>query len=158
MDTMACFMSALGIVLTKKISKKVEKTVILFYLGVAYVVCGSAGLFSAGNPSNPPLWEWGLASGISVLGVMQQYCMIYAVTLESPARVSIVRQTQIVLAYIVQIFMFDVMPMWTDVLGASLILLTVVATTFEKTITSIRLPCWPEEKIKALDNENNEKK
>ena len=106
MVCLACFMSALGIVLTKKISKKVEKTVILFYLGIAYVICGSIGLFSVGVPSNPAVWEWGLASGISVLGVVQQYCLIYAVTLESPARVTIVRQMQIVLAYIVQVGYF----------------------------------------------------
>ena len=96
-------MSALSIVLTRKISKKVETTVILLYMGIAYVICGCAGLFSVGKPSNPALWEWGLASAISVLGVVQEYCLIYAVTLESPAVVTIIGQLQIVLAYIVQV-------------------------------------------------------
>ena len=66
-------------------------------------VCGIIGLFSVGRPSLPPVREWGLAVGISCLGLLQQYCLIYAVTLESPARVTIVRQMQIVLAYIVQV-------------------------------------------------------
>ena len=76
---------------------------IVFYLGLASVVCGSIGLFTLGTPSNPPLWEWGLAVGIAVLGIIQQYMLIYAVSLESPSRVTIVRQSQIVLAYIVQV-------------------------------------------------------
>lgn len=101
--TLACLSSALGIVFTKKISQKVEKNVIVFYLGLASVVCGSIGLFTLGTPSNPPLWEWGLAVGIAVLGIIQQYMLIYAVSLESPSRVTIVRQSQIVLAYIVQV-------------------------------------------------------
>jgi len=150
----ACFMSALGLVLTKKISKKVEKTVILFYMGIAYILFGSISLFALGNPSIPEVNEWGMAVGISVLGVLQQYCLIYAVTLESPARVTIVRQMQIVLAYIVQIFMFHVMPMWSDLLGASLVLGTVVVTTFEKQITDIKC-CKPnqakaEQKVKEI--------
>ena len=103
---LACLMSALGIVLTKKISKKVEKTVILTYLGFASTVCGAIGLVSLGQPSNPPLWEWGLAVGIGALGLVQQYCLIYAVTLESPSRVTIVRQMQIILAYTVQVLLF----------------------------------------------------
>jgi len=150
----ACFMSALGLVLTKKISKIVEKTVILFYMGIAYILFGSISLFTLGNPSIPSAHEWGMAVGISVLGVLQQYFLIYAVTLESPARVTIVRQMQIVLAYVVQIFMFHVMPMWSDLLGASLVLGTVVITSFEKQITGIKC-CKPnqakaEQKVKEI--------
>ena len=63
MVSLACLASAIGIVLTKKISKQTEETVITFYLGVASVVCGLIGLFSAGNPSNPPVWEWFLSLG-----------------------------------------------------------------------------------------------
>ena len=136
-------MSALGIVLTKKISNTVEKTVIPFYLGLASAICGVIGLFSVGNPGVPPLWEWGLALAIGLLGLVQQYCLIYAVTLESPSRVTIVRQMQIILAYIVQAVMFHVMPSSTDILGASLILTTVVAVSFEEQI-SIWLGCLKE--------------
>jgi len=133
----ACLMSAIGIVLTKKISKKLEKTVILFYLGVASSICGGIGLVSLGHPGNPAMWEWGTSIGIGVLGLVQQYCLIYAVTLESPARVTIVRQMQIVLAYIVQIVMFDTMPMWTDLLGAGLVLATVILITLEKQVAKL---------------------
>jgi len=130
----ACLMSALGIVLTKFISKKVEKLIILFYLGVASSMCGSIGLFTFGHPSCPGLDEWVLAIIIGLLGLVQQYVLVWAVQLESPARVTIVRQMQIVLAYTVQIVLFGVMPTWTDLLGAGLVLGTVASITFEKTI------------------------
>ena len=140
---LACLMSALGLVLTKKISKKVEKTVILFYLGLASAICGAIGLFSVGTPSIPAAWEWGLGLGIGILGMVQQYCLVYAVTLESPSTVTIIRQMQIILAYIVQAVMFHVMPSSTDILGASLILATVVAVSFEEQI-SIWFGCLKE--------------
>ena len=80
-------------------------TVTLFYfLWHLSAICGTIGLFTFGDPSVPPPRDWGLAVGISCLGLLQQYCLIYAVTLESPARVTIVRQMQIVLAYIVQVW------------------------------------------------------
>jgi len=152
---LACLMSALGIVLTKKISKKVEKTVILFYLGLASAICGVIGLFSVGNPGVPPLWEWGLALAIGLLGLVQQYCLIYAVTLESPSRVTIVRQMQIILAYIVQAVMFHVMPSYTDILGASLVLGTVVTITFEKQISSVSCCCCDRPADKSVQDEND---
>eukprot|EP00088_Acartia_fossae_P008244 TRINITY_DN13925_c0_g1_i1.p1 TRINITY_DN13925_c0_g1~~TRINITY_DN13925_c0_g1_i1.p1 ORF type:complete len:486 (+),score=101.79 TRINITY_DN13925_c0_g1_i1:36-1493(+) len=132
LNCLACLMSALGLVLTKKIAKQVEKIVILFYLGVASVILGLVGLFTFGEPANPPLWEWGMSVGIGLLGLVQQYFLIYAVTLESPARVQIVRTLQIVLAYVVQVVLFDKMPVLTDFFGAALVLGTIIAITFEK--------------------------
>eukprot|EP00091_Calanus_sinicus_P013144 TRINITY_DN29252_c0_g1_i1.p1 TRINITY_DN29252_c0_g1~~TRINITY_DN29252_c0_g1_i1.p1 ORF type:complete len:272 (+),score=52.20 TRINITY_DN29252_c0_g1_i1:507-1322(+) len=110
-------------------------SIILFYLGVASSICGSIGLFTFGHPSCPSYDEWLLAITIGFLGLVQQYVLVWAVQLESPARVTIVRQMQIVLAYAVQIVLFGVMPTWTDMLGAGLVLGTVVCITFEKTIT-----------------------
>ena len=64
--SLACLASAIGIVLTKLITKQVDKSVITFYLGVASCVCGLIGLFSAGSPSNPPVLEWFLALGDTI--------------------------------------------------------------------------------------------
>ena len=47
---------------------------------------------------------------------------------------TIVRQMQIVLAYTIQVVLFGVMPTWTDLLGAALVLATVISITFEKSI------------------------
>ena len=75
-------MSALGIVLTKFISKKVEKLIILFYLGVASSMCGSIGLFTFGHPSCPEYDEWLLAITIGFLGLVQQYVLVWAVQVD----------------------------------------------------------------------------
>ena len=116
----ACGMSALGIVLTKLISKSVEKLLILFYLGLATATTGTVGLLVFGQPSLAPATDWVLAIVIGLLGMVQQYVLVWAVQvttvnlnifcydqiffqLESPARVTVVRQFQIVLAYGVQV-------------------------------------------------------
>jgi len=134
----ACNMSALGLVLTKLISKKVEKAVIMFYLGVAGGVCGITALMSFGTPSlDPPLWEWGLALTVSFLGLLQQYCLVWAVQLESPARVTVIRTMQIIFAYCVQVVLFHQMPVLADLIGAALVLVTVIFITFEKQIDGL---------------------
>ena len=71
-------MSALGTVLTKVISKEVEKVITLFYLGVATCCCGTIGLFTFGYPSIPDYEEWLLAIAIGLLGLLQQYALVWA--------------------------------------------------------------------------------
>ena len=75
----ACLMSAMGIVFTKLISQHVEKTVILFYLGLATVVCGTSGLTLFGEPSFSSVRDWVLAVLIGLLGMIQQYILVWAV-------------------------------------------------------------------------------
>ncbi len=62
--SLACLASAIGIVLTKRLSSHVQDPVIAFYLGLASCLCGTGGLLTAGHPSNPPLLEWLLALGM----------------------------------------------------------------------------------------------
>lgn len=133
---LATTMSAIGIVLTKLLANKVEKAVILFYLGLAAAFCGAAGLVTLDKPKLAvPAWEWILTVLIGILGLVQQYCLVWAVQLESPARVTVVRSLQIILAYAVQVVMFDQVPLATDLVGALAVLATVIAITFEKQIT-----------------------
>jgi len=151
----ACLLSAMSLVLTKMVATKVDKTVILFYIGVGIVVAGTAGLFSVGRPRlDLPAWEWGLAGGIAVLGLVQQYCLIFAVTLESPARVTLVRQLQIIMAYGVQSVMFQLVPSYTDLTGAAIILLTVMATTLEHKLTSMCTLKRRREGYQAIDDQD----
>jgi len=133
---LATTMSAIGIVLTKLLANKVEKAVILFYLGLAAAFCGAVGLVTLDKPKLAvPAWEWILTVLIGILGLVQQYCLVWAVQLESPARVTVVRSLQIILAYAVQVVMFDQVPLATDLVGALAVLATVIAITFEKQIT-----------------------
>ena len=52
---------------------------ILFYLGVAAAVCGGVGLFMFGSPSIPDTRDWILAIAIALLGMIQQYILVWAV-------------------------------------------------------------------------------
>merc|ERR1719309_14807 len=109
-------------------------------LGACFI-CGGAGLLSFGHPSlSPPGWEWGLTFGICFLGLTQQYCLIWAVVLESPAKVTVIRTLQIIFAYGVQVLLFDQMPVVTDLIGAGMVIITVVCITFEKKIREW-VPC-----------------
>ena len=54
--------------------------------------------------------------------------------------------------------MFDVMPMWTDMMGAALVLITVIVITFEKQITGARLSfCCPSSSKDEQDKRDKEK-
>ena len=96
-------MSAIGMVLTKKISQHVDKLLTLCYLGLAYMVCGGVYLTVSGEYSLGTMQDWVLSVCISSFGILQQFCTLYALSLESPATVSVLRQLQILLAYIVQV-------------------------------------------------------
>ena len=72
-------MSAMGIVLTKLVSKQVEKLIILFYLGIATSLCGVTGLFLFGKPSLPGPRDWTMSVAIALLGMLQQYILVWAV-------------------------------------------------------------------------------
>ena len=78
----ACLMSAMGIVLTKLTSSHVEKLIILFYLGLAITICGTIGLFSLGRPGVPPLRDWLIGITIGLLGLVQQYVLVWAIQVE----------------------------------------------------------------------------
>jgi len=130
----ACVMSAWGVVLNKLVANDVDKPVILFYLGFACSACGLLGLFTLGQPSVGSYHDWIVGVAIGLLGLLTQFFLVWAVQLESPARVTIMRQMQIILGYIVQAVMFGVVPTWTDLLGAGLVLCTVIAMSFERTL------------------------
>jgi len=134
----ACLMSALSLVWTKLIALTVRRSVILLFIGLAIALCGGIGLAAMGKPSlllhNPQLalHDWLLAISIGLLGLVQQYVLLWAVTLESPAVVTCIRSLQILLAYGVQVLGFHQHPIVTDIVGALLIMSTVVAMTVEK--------------------------
>lgn len=52
--------------------------------------------------------------------------------------------------------MFDVMPMWTDVIGAALVLITVITITFEKRIVKMQPACCAKAKPDGKDAEKND--
>ena len=90
----------------------------MFYLGLSCVVTGSLGTLGAGAWVWASGRDWALASLISMVGgvdnvdntsnniqvgMVQMYLVTWAVQLESATRVTMVRQLDIVLAYVVQV-------------------------------------------------------
>ena len=56
-----------------------EKLLILFYLGLATATTGTVGLLVFGQPSLAPATDWVLAIVIGLLGMVQQYVLVWAV-------------------------------------------------------------------------------
>ena len=57
---------------------------------------------TAGHASVPGPDQWLLAVLVGLLGLLQQFLLITALTLEQAAKVAVVRQTQLVIAYLIQ--------------------------------------------------------
>ena len=88
----ACCMSALGVVLTKLIASRVEKAWVLLGMGLAITASSLAALAALGHPRLLlPATDWLLCLAIGLLGLLQQYVMVWAVTLESPSIVTCIR-------------------------------------------------------------------
>jgi len=110
----------------------------MLFIGLATTICAGVGLAALGKPSlllhDPHLavHDWLLAISIALLGMAQQYGLIWAVAFESPSVVTSVRSLQILMAFGVQVVVFNQQPLLTDLLGALLILCTIFAITLEK--------------------------
>merc|ERR1712013_797463 len=123
--------------LLKLIARRVKKSVSMLFIGLATTICAGVGLVALGKPSlllhDPQLavHDWLLAISIALLGMAQQYGLIWAVAFESPSVVTSVRSLQILMAFGVQAVVFNQQPLLTD-LGALLILCTIFAITLEK--------------------------
>ena len=97
------------------------QVMIMFYLGLSCVVTGSLGTLGAGAWVWASGRDWALAGIISMVGgvdnvdnrwyvilciqvgMVQMYLVTWAVQLETATRVTMVRQLDIVLAYVVQV-------------------------------------------------------
>ena len=134
----ACVMSALGIIFMKVIATAVDREIILFYLGLSTAIIGTIGLFLFGKPAIPGTRDGLLALLVGLLSMVETYVLLWAVQLESAARVMVVRQFQIVLSYAVQVIMFGAVPTLLDLLGAAITLVTVISIPLEPMI-SVRL-------------------
>ena len=151
----ACVMSALGIIFMKVIATDVDREVILFYLGLSTAVLGTLGLFLFGQPSVPGSRDGLLAMVVGLVSMGETYVLLWAVQLESAARVMVVRQLQIVMSYAVQVIMFGTVPTWTDLLGAAITLLTVLSIPLESAITRRLCPATSEDEESHLAQEEH---
>ena len=134
---LACLMSTLASCLQDWIPRKVKGAHIQFYIGLATTICGATNLPSHGFSSLLlPAREWVLVFIISVLGLLQEYCLHWAdKSLKSPTRVAAIRTRAILLAFAVQAIGFRETPNISDLLGACLILAAASLVSAEKQMT-----------------------
>eukprot|EP00096_Caligus_rogercresseyi_P006199 TRINITY_DN22485_c0_g1_i1.p1 TRINITY_DN22485_c0_g1~~TRINITY_DN22485_c0_g1_i1.p1 ORF type:complete len:407 (-),score=37.91 TRINITY_DN22485_c0_g1_i1:1-1221(-) len=133
----ALILSALGSVFTKKISSNLSKQIIAFFFGAAILTVGLLSIpFQDASipflPSDP--WVWGLAVIVGTLGVLQQFCLIGAISKGCPTKVTMVRSLQIVFSFSIQILYFNEKPSIDQIFGTVIVISSVIVVTMEKMI------------------------
>ena len=131
------FLSALMSIITKK-TTKVGTTVLVFWYGVGSLVVSILGLLCLDSSSSSfSSWQpvtWSLALAQSVLGMAGVYCLYTALTFTSPTSVMIIRSFEIVLSYGIQVAAFGSSLHLIDILGAFLIVFSVLAIGLESLV------------------------
>ena len=131
------FLSALMSIITKK-TTKVGTTVLVFWYGVGGLVVSSLGLLCLDSSSSSfSSWQpgtWGLALAQSVLGMAGVYCLYTALSFTSPTSVMIIRSFEIVLSYGIQVAAFGSSLHLIDILGAFMIVFSVLAIGLESLV------------------------
>lgn len=74
---------------------------------------------------------------VAFTGLMGQVLVTKALKIESAGKVSVTRSLDIILAYVMQVYLFGEKPTSTSVTGAILIISSVICMGFEKEIYSI---------------------
>ncbi|XP_012251404.1 solute carrier family 35 member G1-like [Athalia rosae] len=82
-------------------------------------------------------WEWGQITAVALSGLSGQVLVAKALKIEGAGKVSVTRSLDIILAYIVQVYFFGEIPTSTSIIGALLVLVSVICMGFEKEIYGI---------------------
>lgn len=80
---------------------------------------------------------WGKILLVAFTGLCGQVLVTNALKVEGAGKVSVTRSLDIILAYIIQIYFFGDHPTSTSIIGAFLIIVSVICMGFEKEIYSI---------------------
>lgn len=134
----ATLFMALNIVVMRK-CKDVHFSVVVLHLSlwslvvsVTVLVSRQHQLLAIATPRG--LHEWGLAVLVSVFGLSGQVLVAKALSKEGAGRVAVTRSLDIVLAFILQVFVFAEVPDLLSTSGALLVLLSVLAMGLEEHI------------------------
>lgn len=135
----ATIFTALNIVVMRK-CREVHFSVVVLQLSLWTLMLSGAALMlfghrhSLGALVHRTWWEWGLAVAVSLLGLTGQVLVAQALRLEGAGKVSVTRSLDIVLAFILQVFIFGEYPDWMSILGATLVLICVVGIGLEEQV------------------------
>ena len=125
---------------------QVRSTMLVFQAGLAGIVTSVLGCWLEANTNRIvtnmealTAVEWVVLSMISMLGILAYFSMTASLKMITPTSVSVLRALEIVLAYLCQILILAQMPNLLCVIGASLVIISVVGIAIEERYKS-RLP------------------
>ena len=115
-------------------AKHVHYSVHLFWFGVGALIVSIICLFALDNDIMFHDWQlrqWILSFMIAVSSILGIIMMTKAVFLLMPSKVMVVRSFEVVVAYILQVTLFEVPTHWSDVVGTICIISAVTAMGVE---------------------------
>ncbi|TRY67306.1 hypothetical protein TCAL_07230 [Tigriopus californicus] len=89
-------------------------------------------------------WEWALIIGMSILGIFAYFSVTKALQLIDPTVVSVLRSTEILLGFFIQVVFMHQLPDAFAIVGASIVFLSIIMIALEANIVR-RLPQYVQE-------------
>ena len=134
----ATVFTALNIVVMRK-CKEVHFSVLVLNLSIwAFVISGSLSAYLGhilGDVRLPDGWlQWVLVMFVAICGLSGQMLVAKALTLEGAGKVAVTRSLDMVLAFLIQVFIFGDVPDWLSILGAVFVLICVMGMGLEAQI------------------------
>ncbi|XP_063973878.1 solute carrier family 35 member G1 [Diachasmimorpha longicaudata] len=139
---LATFFTALNIVVMRKCAE-VHYAVLVLNLSVWILLSAIFFFFVISEAHHrirafPSDWQtWGLICLVAATGLCGQVLVTKALKIEGAGKVSVTRSLDIILAYIIQVYFFGEVPNSTSIIGAILILMSIMAMGFEKEIYGV---------------------
>ncbi|XP_034950128.1 solute carrier family 35 member G1 [Chelonus insularis] len=136
---LATVFTALNIVVMRKCSE-IHYSVLVFNLS-SWILLSAIFFFFVVSEAHhhidafPRDWiTWGLIFLVAVTGLSGQVLVTKALKIEGAGKVSVTRSLDIILAYIIQVYFFGDVPNSTSIIGALLILGSIITMGFEREI------------------------
>lgn len=130
--------TAMNIVVMRK-CKDVHFSVVVFQFSFWSLIISTIILMvnsRGGAPDVPDQsrFEWLLVVLVAVFGLSGQILVAIALAHEGAGRVAVTRSMDIVLAYVLQVVIFNEVPDWTSVMGAGMVMVCVVGMGVEDVV------------------------
>ena len=113
-----------------RLVKHVHYSVLLFWFGVGGIIISIIGIIFISNDTifyNWNISQWVLSSMIGVTSILGTIMMTKAVCLMMPSKVMMVRSSEVIAAYILQVILFGEPIHWSDLVGSICVIFAVTA-------------------------------
>eukprot|EP00794_Sanderia_malayensis_P007223 gene7223-8031_t len=123
---LSSFSVSIFYVLNKILGKNLDLTIMIFYPSLFGIFIAPIAAFGLGEPLSPH-WSWASVTAILLVGLLSFVHLLFvaeSLQLEDAGPASLVRNADIVYAFVLQFLFLGEKPEWTTLLGASLIITT----------------------------------